>query len=931
MGKFPPGLRSNLFPKFDLEDNADSRFDSLVGSEGLLGVQSQEENPWIEDFSGGSSGIGFCPTAAESCSISRRNNVWSEATSLESVEMLLKSVGQDEMIMGQTTTVIEESISKDRLGYLTTQMGLQNSDKDGSIASSKGLDVPNVNSVLPTHLRKEAANQILPLFEPTDGITGNGSNKKNEKRQGNVSIQSVTGYTSSLNTQIPACALFQHPFTNYQQVQLRAQIHVYGSLIREAAPDERCMVFSFGESDGGRSTWETEWLVALTRVQLQSDTFSTPDRAGGVGARPTMISPIAPTLSPSGLVQQLALTPSTRARVGNSTSVSARAPSSTSFHEFQHPFTNYQQVQLRAQIHVYGSLIREAAPDELCMVFSFGESDGGRSTWETEWLVALTRVQLQSDTFSTPDRAGGVGARPTMISPITPTLSPSGLVQQLALTPSTRARVGNSTSVSARSPSSILDVKRTPPPLGKQASVQWAKGSASLEIDQISSVVQPTLAPEPVSSLGDGHQLPTTSVTSIAEDPSSFDPNVSATSSFSLTTASPTPPRLSVHVLACPVDTEQLSGIVLSDETCRQIDQAQRQEEKASFLAAAAVNHSRSVWTQLAIQKSSGLVADREAKLASAAVTIAAAAAVAKAAAAGAKIASDAALQAKLMADEVLILPCELGKSTSDECLHSGLKNMVNFISPASILKGKDRSNISDSILVAAREAAQKRVEAALAATRRAKNWDAVIKAAGMAAEAVSQASTVTAMGEPIPFTLQELSEAGPENYWKLQRRHMFSDQIAKPNSCATNMAKQLEVVCGEEEVTRCIEHNSEETEGTPGQGRKAFPPHELSKQVENSNLLVNGMLWGPAWDSEKGLIEPKPGKTSGFDETIGAAPKSQVKSIRALQNAQSEGYGEAQESAQTSTENQIGEGSVLEVLSCEEGLGGGCGFRPRH
>lgn len=133
-------------------------------------------------------------------------------------------------------------------------------------------------------------------------------------------------------------------------------------------------------------------------------------------------------------------------------------------------------MQLRAQIHVYGSLIREAAPDERYMVFSFGESDGGRSTWETEWLVALTRLQLQSDTFSTPDRAGGVGARPMMISPITPTLSPSGLVQQLALTPSTQARVGNSTSVSARAPSSILDVKRTPPPLKKQDSVMWAKG-----------------------------------------------------------------------------------------------------------------------------------------------------------------------------------------------------------------------------------------------------------------------------------------------------------------------------------------------------------------------------------------------------------------------------------------------------------------------
>ncbi|KAI3895002.1 hypothetical protein MKW92_039442 [Papaver armeniacum] len=465
------------------------------------------------------------------------------------------------------------------------------------------------------------------------------------------------------------------------------------------------------------------------------------------------------------------------------------------------------------------------------MVFAFGESGlvegvrgGGRSTWETAWLVALERLELQSDTSSTPGRAGGVG--------------------------------------------------------------------------DASSPVQPALASEPVSSLRDGHQLPTTSVTPIAGVPSSFVPNVSAGSKFVLSTTSPTPPRPNFHVSAGHVNTEQPNGIALSDETCRQIDQAQRQAEEASFLAAAAVKYSQSVWTQLAIQKSSGFVADKEANLASAAVTIAAAADVAKAAAAGARIASDAALQAKLMADEVLVLPGKLGKSMSDECLHGGVKSMVNFVSPASILKGEDRTNYSESILVAAREVSKKRVEAASAATRRAENWDAVVKAAVMAAEAVSQASTITAMGEPIPFTLQELAEAGPEDYWKIHQ----PDQIAKPDSYATNMAEQLEAVCAEEGVTRHIERNLEETEGTSDQGKKVLSPNELSEQVESSNLPVNGMRWGPAGNSEKGLVEPKPGRTSVFDETVGSAPKYQ--------------------SARISTENQIEEGSVPEVLSCEEGLG---------
>ncbi|XP_026377494.1 uncharacterized protein LOC113271793 [Papaver somniferum] len=270
------------------------------------------------------------------------------------------------------------------------------------------------------------------------------------------------------------------------------------------------------------------------------------------------------------------------------------------------------------------------------------------------------------------------------------------------------------------------------------------------------------------------------------------------------------------------------------------------------------------------------------------------------------------------MADEVLVLSDKLGKSMSDECLRGGVKSMVNFVSPAPILKGEDRTNYSDSILVAVREVSKKRVEAASAATRRAENWDAVVKAAVMAAEAVSQASTITAMGEPIPFTLQELAEAGPEDYWKIHQH----DQIAKPDSYATNMAEQLEAVCAEEGVTRHIERNLEETEGTSDQGKKVLPPNELSEQVESSNFPVNGMRWGPAGNSEKGLVEPKPGRTSVFDETVGSSPKYQVGSICALENSQSEGNRAAHESARISTENQIEEGSVPEVLSCEEGLG---------
>lgn len=142
--KFPPVLRPYAIPKFDFDDSH-LRFDSLVETEVFLGIESNQDNNWIEDFSRGSSGIEFNSSAAETCSISRRNNVWSEATSSESVEMLLKSVGQEEIIAAPP--IIEESDACDELGCLTKQME-HSLKQDGSVLS-RTEDVTNLESALP--------------------------------------------------------------------------------------------------------------------------------------------------------------------------------------------------------------------------------------------------------------------------------------------------------------------------------------------------------------------------------------------------------------------------------------------------------------------------------------------------------------------------------------------------------------------------------------------------------------------------------------------------------------------------------------------------------------------------------------------------------------------------------------------------------------
>ncbi|KAJ4838545.1 hypothetical protein Tsubulata_032876 [Turnera subulata] len=137
--KFPPVLQPYALPKFDFDDNLQGhlRFDSLVETEVFLGIESNEDNQWIEEFSRGSSGLRFSSGAAESCSISRCNNVWSEAASSESVEMLLKSVGQEEVIPVQTNP--KELDACDELGCIIKHM--EPRLKQEGNASSKAAEV----------------------------------------------------------------------------------------------------------------------------------------------------------------------------------------------------------------------------------------------------------------------------------------------------------------------------------------------------------------------------------------------------------------------------------------------------------------------------------------------------------------------------------------------------------------------------------------------------------------------------------------------------------------------------------------------------------------------------------------------------------------------------------------------------------------------
>ena len=215
---------------------------------------------------------------------------------------------------------------------------------------------------------------------------------------------------------------------------------------------------------------------------------------------------------------------------------------------------------------------------------------------------------------------------------------------------------------------------------------------------------------------------------------------------------------------------------IMSDESLMKVKEARGHAEQASALSTAAVNHSLELWNQLDKHKNSGLMPDIEAKLASAAVAAAAAAAIAKAAAAAANVASNAALQAKLMADEALLSSGYDNSSQSNQISLSDGTNNLGKATPASILNGANGANSPGSVIVAAKEAVKRRVEAASAATKRAENMDAIVKAAELAAEAVSQAGKIVSMGDPM--TLSQLVEAGPEGCLKSARES--SQQFGK-------------------------------------------------------------------------------------------------------------------------------------------------------
>ncbi|CAL0331156.1 unnamed protein product [Lupinus luteus] len=553
-------------------------------------------------------------------------------------------------------------------------------------------------------------------------------------------LNASTSGLPDLNSSASLPVLFQQPFTDIQQIQLRAQIFVYGALIQGIVPDEAHMIAAFGGQDGGRSMWESVWCSFIERQHGQKSHPGNPEtplqsRSGPRTADLTVKGKVMS--SPLGRASNKATPPIVNPSMPLSSPVwSLLTPSRDS---------------LQSSALARGSVVDYAHTLTLHPYQTPPRSFLGHST---SWISqAPPSGPWIASPYPAPDNSSHLSA-----SPVTETIKLSS-VKGSSLPPS--SAIKNVLPGLPASSACLQSISVATTPL-------LDTGNVMVSHAQHSSDPKPKKRKKGMLSEDLGHKS-LQSHTQLQATPdfssriSTAVPIATPVGNVPLTTVEKPVVSVSPMSLVGQIKSHwNVENRILSDETLKKVKEARINAEEASALSAAAVNHSLEIWKQLDNQRNSGLVSDIETKLASAAVAVAAAAAVAKAAAAAANVASNAALQAKLMVDEALVLS-DNENSRQFSSPQQGMSD-IGKATPASILKGSNGTSSSSSIIVAAKEAARRRVDSASAARIQAENMDAIVKAAELAAEAVSQAGKIVTMGDPLP--LSDLVEAGPEGCW---------------------------------------------------------------------------------------------------------------------------------------------------------------------
>ncbi|KAJ0105601.1 hypothetical protein Patl1_18472 [Pistacia atlantica] len=698
-----------------------------------------------------------------------------------------------------------------------------------------------------------------------------------------------------LNTS--SSAVFQQPFTDLQQVQLRAQIFVYGALIQGTAPDEAYMISAFGGPDGRKSIWETAWRACMERLHGQKSLLNNAETPlqSRPGARATdqAIKHVANqgkvSSSPLGRSSSKDTPPIINPMIPLSSPLwSIPTPSADSLQSGGIP---------RSAVMDYQQALSPLHPHQTPPLRNFV---GHNTSWISQAPFRGTWVAPpQSSAFDTNARFPVFPITETVnLTPLKePSVPHSSGVKHVTSGPTIQ-------SVSAANvfpgPSPLLDPRKGTQSPGQRSTEPKSRKRKKAPVSEESGQVI-------MHSQSQTESVSVPIVTSLVSTSVAIATPASVVSKASTEKViMPLSPSISTgHVKKGDRETHQRA--TLSEETLSKLKEARTQAEDAAAFAAAAVSQNQEIWKQLEKQKNSGLVLDVESKLASAAAAIAAAAAVAKAAAAAANVASGAAMQAKLMADEALD---SSGYGDSSQSNASSLSDSVKDLgkaTPASILKGEKAISASSSVIFAAREAARRQVEAASAASKRAENMDAIVKAAELAAEAVSQAGKIVAMGDPLP--LSDLIEAGLEGYLKVPQAS--TRLILKSNNVNGEKANIDNTREGPDTSAKNLKElplGNREMH-TTNQG-KSPTLREISEESFEGARLVDGFS-GSVAVSGKGTKGHKGGKASDLAKNKGVVPETETGSRSPSISIQIE----HEKEVEPSKENSIKEGSQVEVF----------------
>ncbi|KAK8471422.1 hypothetical protein PHAVU_003G221300 [Phaseolus vulgaris] len=737
----------------------------------------------------------------------------------------------------------------------------------GSPQISDGVMAHTVSQGTPERKPRRSSNKTAGKETSRKGNKGKSPGRHSERgdRSTSVSLNPSPGFqVMQLN----------EPFMDIQQIQLRAQIFVYGALIQGMVPDEAYMISAFGGPDGGRSIWQNAWFSCMERqhgkthpmnpetpLQLRSGQrttdvavkqnalqgISSPLGVASNKATPTIANPLIPLSSPLWSLQTPSCDSLQSALARGSVVDYSQALNSS--HYQTPPLRNFlgHNTSWLSQAPLRGSWTPIPASDN--------------NSSHISALPLTATVQFNSVKGS---------PVPPSIKNVPPGLPASSAVVQSVFIATTPLHDTNNVMV--------LNAQHSSDPKPKKRK----KSMVSEDLGLKPIHLQSQLVPTPVVN---SHIS-----TAVATTPAGSVPITTVEKSV----VSVTPLSLADHLKS----DWNVKMRILSDESLAKVKEARENAEDASVLSAAAVNHSLEIWKQLDKQKNSGLVSDIEAKLASAAVAVAAAAAVAKAAAAAANVASNAALHAKLMADEALV-----SSGYESSCQISCSEGMSNLgkATPASILKGTIGTNTSSSIIGAAKEVARKRVEAASAARKRAENMDAIVKAAELAAEAVSQAGKIVTMGDPL--ALNDLVEAGPEGCWNAARE--FSQQVGLLKDMNNGLVSAENI--GDRPETSLIRDRdiSFDEMGKKTAAHEKSPFHTVRSEISQDHMkCIDG-------NSSINIYE-KSSKGPTLVNPIDVPPESEIE-IQAASTA-----GNRPEDVE---EDNIKEGSPVEVFKDGEGF----------